>query len=147
LRLRLRRVLRVASDSVRALSNPPPGDLPPGRYMLTPSPGLLESWDSAAATAQGRFQMLTFADSITHNGVEVSSLLGEFLNLTIGTGETATRAVVVGSRTDLLRAKAVTESGAARFMVQLTDKFIGGSRVRVARVDAIGLDVCAVYLG
>jgi hypothetical protein len=53
LRLRLRGLPRVASDSVRALSNPPPGDLPPGRYLLTPSPGLLESTDRAAATAQG----------------------------------------------------------------------------------------------
>ena len=90
---------------------------------------------------------MMFTDSITHNGIQVSSLLGEFINLTIGTGDSTIRAVVVGSRAELVRAKAVVESGAARFMVQLTDTFIGGTRVRVARVDAIGLDVCAVYLG
>lgn len=91
--------------------------------------------------------MLTFTDSITHNGIQVSSLLGEFINLTIGAGDSATRAVVVGSRAELMRVKAIVESGAARFMVQLTDTFIGGTRVRVARVDAMGLDVCDVYLG
>lgn len=91
--------------------------------------------------------MLTISTNVTTSGLAVSSLLGEFLPLTIEADGQTVHAVALGSRVDLLCVKAIVESGANRFMVQVTERFIGGERIKVARVDPIGLDVCSVYLG